>query len=68
MNIEAKGIIGYLSADCLHVKPPIYHGTSESVLSVACAHLEGGGNRAVTCLPNRDGDGQAVVFTGLLGN
>lgn len=43
MNIEAQGIIGYLSADCLHVKPPIYHGTSESVLSVACAHLEGSG-------------------------
>ena len=52
MNIEAQGIIGYFSADCFHTKLPIYHGTSESVLSVACAHLEGGGNRAAACLPN----------------
>ena len=39
MNIEAQGIIGYLSADCLHTKLLIYHGVSESVLSAPCAHL-----------------------------
>lgn len=70
MNIEAKGIIGYLSADCLHIKPPIYHGASESVLSVACAHLEGsslpiGGAGAHVVLSAYRGLPSVRLFTGL---
>ena len=70
MNIEAQGIIGYLSADCLHIKPPIYHSTSESVLSVACAHLEGsglpiGGAGAHVVLSAHRGLPSVRLFTGL---
>lgn len=70
MNIEAQGIIGYLSADCLHIKLPIYHGTSESVLSVACAHLEGsglpiGGAGAHVVLSAHRGLPSVRLFTGL---
>ena len=70
MNIEAQGIIGYLSADCLQIKLPIYHGTSESVLSVACAHLEGsslpiGGAGTHVVLSAYRGLPSARLFTGL---
>lgn len=70
MNIEAQGIIGYFSADCLHSKLPIYHGTSESVLSVACAHLEGsslpiGGAGTHVVLSAHRGLPSVRLFTGL---
>ena len=70
MNIEAQGIISYLSADGLHIKPPIYHGTSESVLSVACAHLEGsslsiGGAGTHVVLSAHRGLPSVRLFTGL---
>lgn len=41
LNLDGKGMIGYISIDKIKVELPIYHGTGEEVLSVAVGHLEG---------------------------
>lgn len=41
LNVNSDGMIGYISIDKIKVELPIYHGTSEQVLSVAAGHLEG---------------------------
>ncbi len=41
INIDGNGMMGYVSIDKIKVELPIYHGTSEQVLSVAVGHLEG---------------------------
>ena len=41
LNINKNGIMGYISIPKVHIKLPIYHGTSESVLQVAIGHIEG---------------------------
>lgn len=41
LNINDNGMIGYISIDKLRVELPIYHSTSDTVLSSACGHLEG---------------------------
>ena len=41
ININGNGMMGYISIDKIKVELPIYHGTSEDVLSVAVGHLEG---------------------------
>lgn len=41
LNIDGNGMMGYVSIDKIKVELPIYHGTSEQVLSVAVGHLEG---------------------------
>lgn len=41
LNVNSDGMIGYVSIDKIKVELPIYHGTSEQVLSVAAGHLEG---------------------------
>lgn len=41
LNINNDGMIGYISIDKIKVELPIYHGTDESVLSIAVGHLEG---------------------------
>ena len=38
---EDNGIIGYITIDKIHIRYPIYHGTSEAVLNEAVGHLEG---------------------------
>ena len=41
LDVNDTGMMGYISIDKIKVELPIYHGTSEQVLSVAVGHLEG---------------------------
>lgn len=41
INLDKRGMIGYISIDKIKVELPIYHGTSEEVLNVAVGHVEG---------------------------
>ena len=41
LDVNGTGMMGYISIDKIKVELPIYHGTSEQVLSVAAGHLEG---------------------------
>ena len=41
LNVNGRGMMGYVSINKIKVELPIYHGTSEQVLSVAAGHLEG---------------------------
>lgn len=40
LNIGGNGIMGYIEIPCIDCMLPIYHGTEESVLSVAIGHLD----------------------------
>ena len=70
VNVDGQGMIGYLSVDRLHIKLPIYHGTSEGVLGAACGHLEGsslpvGGAGTHAVLSAHRGLPSARLFTDL---
>ena len=41
LDITGTGLIGYLNIPVLQTTLPIYHGTSDSVLSAGIGHLEG---------------------------
>lgn len=41
LNIDGNGMIGYIDIPSLHISLPVYHGTSDTVLSVGVGHLEG---------------------------
>lgn len=41
IDVNGNGMMGYISIDKIKVELPIYHGTSESVLSNGVGHLEG---------------------------
>lgn len=41
LNVAGTGVIGYISIPQIRVELPIYHGTSDGVLSVAIGHLQG---------------------------
>lgn len=41
LNLNDHGMIGYLTIDKINVELPIYHGTTNEVLSKAVGHLEG---------------------------
>ncbi len=41
LNVAGTGMIGYVSIGTIGVELPIYHGTSDAVLSVAVGHLQG---------------------------
>lgn len=40
LNVDGKGIIGYVKIPSIDVSLPIYHGTSEKILSKGAGHLE----------------------------
>ncbi len=40
LNVSGNGIIGYIDIPAIGCTLPIYHGTSDAVLSVAVGHLE----------------------------
>lgn len=40
MDVDGKGLIGYIEIPCIKVKLPIYHGTTEEVLSDGAGHLQ----------------------------
>lgn len=41
LNINGNGMMGYLTINKIKVELPIYHGTSDDVLSKAVGHIEG---------------------------
>lgn len=70
LNIGGNGMIGYISIPKINQELPVYHGTSESVLSVAVGHLEGsslpiGGESTHSVVSAHRGLPTAVLFTHL---
>lgn len=41
LSVTSDGMMGYITIDCIDVKLPIYHGTSEAVMNVGVGHLQG---------------------------
>ena len=70
LNINNNGMMGYISIDKIKVELPIYHGTSEEVLSIAVGHLEGsslpiGGTGTHSVLSAHRGLPSSKLFTDL---
>lgn len=70
LNVDGNGMMGYISIDKIKVELPIYHGTSESVLSKAAGHIEGtsfpvGGTGTHSALSAHRGLPSATLFTHL---
>ncbi len=70
LNIGGNGVMGYIIIEKIGVELPIYHGTSESVLTVAVGHIEGTslpvGNEGTHCvLSAHRGLPNAKLFTNL---
>lgn len=70
LNTNNDGMIGYLTIDKIKVELPIYHGTSDKVLSTAIGHLEGsslpiGGKGTHSVLSAHRGLPSSKLFTDL---
>ncbi len=70
LNVSGDGVMGYIDIDKLQIKIPIYHGTSNSVLSHAVGHIEGsslpvGGASTHCALSAHRGLPSAKLFTNL---
>lgn len=70
LNVSGTGMMGYISIPKIGQELPVYHGTSEGVLSVAVGHLEGtslpvGGESTHSVVSAHRGLPTAVLFTHL---
>ena len=70
LNISGTGMIGYITIPKISQELPVYHGTSDGVLSVAVGHLEGtslpvGGKNTHSVVSAHRGLPTAVLFTHL---
>ena len=70
LKVDGTAIIGYVKIDKIGVELPIYHGTSESVLSRGVGHLEGsslpvGGESTHSVMSAHRGLPNAKLFTDL---
>lgn len=70
MNISNSGVIGYIEIPAINCMIPFYHGTEESVLSIAVGHLEWtslptGGESTHCVLSAHRGLPSAKLFTDL---
>ncbi|MBQ4648575.1 MAG: class C sortase [Clostridia bacterium] len=70
LNLGNDGMMGYISIDNIGVTIPIYHGTSETVLSKAAGHVEGtslpiGGESTHSVISAHRGLPNAKMFTDL---
>ena len=70
LDVNQNGMMGYISIDKIKVELPIYHGTSEQVLSIAVGHLEGssfpvGGQGTHSVLSAHRGLPSSKLFTDL---
>ena len=70
LKIDKSGVMGYISIPKIHVKLPIYHGTSEAVLQTSIGHLEGtslpvGGKSSHCIVSGHRGLPSAKLFTDL---
>jgi len=70
LNVSGTGMIGYVTIPKIGQELPVYHGTSDGVLSVAVGHLEGtslpvGGDSTHSVVSAHRGLPTAVLFTHL---
>lgn len=70
LNIGGTGMIGYITIPKISQELPVYHGTSDGVLSVAAGHLQGtslpvGGESTHCVVSAHRGLPTAVLFTHL---
>lgn len=70
LNVSNNSIMGYIEIPKIHVKLPIYHGTSDQVLQVAIGHVAGsslpiGGDSTHSILMGHRGLPSAKLFTSL---
>ncbi len=70
LNIGGTGMMGYITVPKINQELPVYHGTSDGVLSVAVGHLEGtslpvGGQSTHSVVSAHRGLPTAVLFTHL---
>ena len=70
LKIEGTSIIGYVKIDKIGVELPVYHGTSDAVLSRGVGHLEGtslpvGGESTHSVMSAHRGLPSAKLFTDL---
>jgi sortase A len=70
LNIDGKGMMGYITIDKIDVNLPIYHGTSSDVLSKGVGHIEGsslpvGGKSTHCVLSGHRGLPASKLFTDL---
>lgn len=70
LDISGSGVMGYIEIPSIDVQLPIYHGTSDSVLSSGAGHLEGsslpiGGKGTHTVITGHRGLPSARLFTDL---
>lgn len=70
LDIDSHGMIGYVSIEKIRVELPIYHGTSDEILSNAAGHLEGtslpvGGIGTHSVISAHRGLASATLFTNL---
>ena len=70
LNINNDSMMGYISIDKIKVELPIYHGTSEEILSKAVGHIEGtslpvGGINTHSVLSAHRGLPSSKLFTDL---
>ncbi len=70
LDISGNGMMGYITVPKISQELPVYHGTSDSVLSVAVGHLEGtslpvGGKSTHSVVSAHRGLPTAVLFTHL---
>lgn len=70
LSVNDDSIMGYIEIESIDVKLAIYHGTSDSVLSIGVGHLEGsslpiGGESTHTVLTGHRGLTSSKLFTDL---
>lgn len=70
LNVSGIGMMGYITIPKISQELPVYHGTSDSVLSIAVGHLEGtslpvGGKSTHSVVSAHRGLPTAVLFTHL---
>ena len=70
LDISGTGMIGYITIPKISQELPVYHGTSDAVLSIAAGHFEGtslpvGGESTHSVVSAHRGLPSAVLFTHL---
>ena len=70
LNVTGTGMMGYITIPKISQELPVYHGTSDAVLSIAAGHLEGtslpvGGESTHAVVSAHRGLPSAVLFTHL---
>lgn len=68
LNLSGNGMIGYLTVPKINQELPVYHGTSDAVLSIAVGHFEGtslpvGGKSTHSVVSAHRGLPTATLFT-----